>query len=228
MRQLSGQHIAALVVTALAAGLAAWGPRRRPGGWVERASRALAVAILLAYVAEYVANLALGGFSLRFSLPLQLTDAVTIVAVAALWRPRPLLVELLYFWALSASLQALVTPDLGQAFPSIFYFTYFIAHGGAVVATFLLVLGRHLLPRPGAARRAFAATALFAALAGAADLLTGGNYMFLRAKPQHASLLDDMGPWPWYIVSGAAVALAIFAALEALAGTLRRSHATTP
>ena len=67
----------------------------------------------------------------------------------ALWTRRPLLVEILYFWALTASLQAVITPDLNQTFPSVFYFTYFVTHCGAVVAACLLVFG---LPRSGSGR----------------------------------------------------------------------------
>jgi len=33
------------------------------------------------------------------------------------------------------------------------------------------------------------------------NLLVGGNYMFLMHKPPTASLLDVLGPWPWYILS---------------------------
>ena len=67
----------------------------------------------------------------------------------------------------------------------------------------MLVVGRRITPRPGAVRRAFAATLAVAAAAATANLLTGGNYMWLREKPEAASLLDFMGPWPWYIVSAA-------------------------
>jgi len=42
----------------------------------------------------------------------------------------------------------------------------------------------------------YALTAAFAALAEVGNLLTGGNYMFLREKPSRASVLDLMGPWP--------------------------------
>ncbi len=34
--------------------------------------------------------------------------------------------------------------------------------------------------------------------------------MFLRQKPTGATLLDALGPWPWYIASGAAVGLFAF------------------
>jgi hypothetical integral membrane protein (TIGR02206 family) len=220
LQQLSGEHIAALVATAAAGGLSVWVARRHWGPWVVPASRALALVILSAYVAEQLANALRGTWALRYNLPLQLTDAVTLASLLALWAPRPLLVELVYFWGLTASLQAVLTPDLGQAFPSIFYFTYFTSHSGAVVAAVFLVFGRRLAPRAGGVWRAYAATAGFAAVAGVSDLLTGGNYMYLREKPEESSLLDLMGPWPWYILSAALLCLAMFLALEALARAL--------
>jgi hypothetical integral membrane protein (TIGR02206 family) len=226
--QLAGEHVAALVATAGAATLSTWAARAHPGAWILTFSRALAVLILAAYLTENVAIVARGTWSLERSLPLQLTDAVTIISALALWSPRPLLFELAYFWALTASLQAVLTPDLDDAFPSLFFFTYFTTHGGAVVAALLLSWGRGLVPRPGSVGRVFLATAAFAAVAGLADLLTGGNYMFLREKPEAASLLDLMGPWPWYILSGAVLALALFAALDAPFRGRRRAIRISP
>jgi hypothetical integral membrane protein (TIGR02206 family) len=126
-------------------------------------------------------------------------------------------VELVYFWALSASLQAVLTPDLGQSFPDVLFFTYFATHSGAIAAACLLVFGARHPPRPGAVWRAYAITVAFAGLAALATLVTGGNYMFLRRKPTHPSLLDLMGPWPLYIPVAAALGLVIFLALAALA-----------
>jgi hypothetical integral membrane protein (TIGR02206 family) len=169
-----------------------------------------------------------GTWSPDFNLPLHLTDVVTVVSVLALWTARPLLVELTWFWALTASLQAVLTPDLGSAdFPELLYWTFFITHAGAVVAALVLVVGRRITPRPGAVRRAFVATLAVAAAAATADLLTGGNYMWLREKPEAGSLLDFMGPWPWYIVSAAVLALLLFALL-ALPFRRARAPADSP
>jgi hypothetical integral membrane protein (TIGR02206 family) len=207
---LSGEHVAAVAATAAAAVAAVPVARRWPVG----SSRGLAVAIGATYLVEHAYFVARGTWSLDFNLPLHLTDVVTVVSVLALWTGRPALVELTWFWALTASLQAVLTPDLGADFPELIYWTFFITHSGAVVAAVLLVIGRRITPRRGAVGRAFGATLVVAAAAGTANLLTGGNYMWLREKPDTASLLDVMGPWPWYIVSGAGLALALFTLLD--------------
>ena len=209
MRQFSDAHLAALGVLALTAGASVWAPRRHPGRWIEWAARVLAGVILVGWAGEYVADVVLGNWTLRYSLPLQLTDAVSLASILALWSRRMVLVELAYFWSLTASLQALLTPDLAVSFPNVYYFTYFIYHIGAVVAACFLVLGCGLYPRRGAVWRVYATTLAFAVVAGVGDVLTGGNYMYLRSKPAHNSLLSVMGPWPWYIASTALLGLGL-------------------
>src|SRR6185437_14876232 len=109
--------------------------------------------------------------------------------------------------------QAVITPDLNESFPDVLWVTYYATHGGAIVAACLLVFGERRYPRPGAVWRVFGITAAFAACAALGTLITGGNYMFLRRKPAHGSLLDAMGPWPVYILGAALLALAMFVAL---------------
>jgi hypothetical integral membrane protein (TIGR02206 family) len=205
-----------MAATAVAAAAAVWAVRRDAGGHAIAVSRALAIAILAAYLTEAAAYAIRGDWSVRVNLPLHLTDAATLAAVAALWRPRPLLVELVFLWGLTGALGAVLTPDLDPDLPALFAVTFYVTHGGAVAAACLLVLGRGLRPRPGAAARVFAVTVALAAVAAVADLITGGNYLFLRRPPAAGSLLDLLGPWPWYIAAAAALALVLFAALEAL------------
>jgi hypothetical integral membrane protein (TIGR02206 family) len=218
VEQWSPEHIAALTMAVVVAAAMVAGARRWGDAWAVPVGHALAPAILAGFACEQLTYALRGTWSVEVNLPLQLTDAVTLASVAALWRPgSALLVELVYFWALSASLQAVITPDLGHAFPDLLFFTYFLTHAGAIAAACLLVLGGRRAPRAGAVWRVYAITAAFALLAGAATLLTGGNYMFLRRKPVGGSLLDLMGPWPVYIVAAALLALVLFAALAALA-----------
>jgi len=215
MELFSPEHVAALVLTALAAAILA---RRCDERRATTIARALAVAILAGFLVEQAAYVARGTWRASLNLPLNLSDAATLVAVAALWRPTAgLRTELVWFWGFSASLQALVTPDLGYAYPDVFYFTFFVTHSGVVLAACLLVLGMRRIPRPWAVWRVYGLTVAFAVLAGIACLATGGNYMFLRAKPSNGSILDAMGPWPLYLLGAAALALAMLLALEGLA-----------
>ena len=214
----SGEHIAALVCTVAVAALLVAGARRRGDTWAVPIGRGLAAVILSSYLCEHLTYALRGEWTAQVNLPLHLTDVVTLVSIAALWRPQcALLVELVYFWALSASLQAVLTPDLGHGFPDMLFFTYFVTHSGAVAAACLLVFGSRRTPRPGSVWRTFAITLAVALAAAVATVVTGGNYMFLRRKPTHGSLLDLMGPWPVYILAAAALGLLIFLALAAWA-----------
>jgi hypothetical integral membrane protein (TIGR02206 family) len=223
VQEWSLQHIVALVLTAVVAACLVAGARRWGDSWTVPVGRGLAVVIAGAFVCEQLTYALRDQWTAQVNLPLQLSDAVTLASIAALWsRDSVLLVELVYFWALSASLQAVLTPDLLQSFPDVLFFSYFATHAGAIAAACLLVFGARRAPRPGAVRRVYAFTVAFTALAAVGTLLTGGNYMFLRRKPVHGSLLDLMGPWPIYIVVAAAFGLVLFLVLAAIARPISR------
>jgi hypothetical integral membrane protein (TIGR02206 family) len=210
---LAPEHVVALLVIALAtAGLVA-AARRAPGPWLY----AFALVLLVDEVSWWV-YLAAGGVPgsvLAQSLPLQLCDVAIFVTAAALWTRRPLLVEVTYFWGLAGTIQALLTPDLPQHFPTYPYFQYYIAHGGVIAAALILVVGLRIHPRPWAVLKVAGITLADAAFVGLVDALTGADYMYLRAKPPSATPLDLLGPWPWYIGGAALIGVALFAILDA-------------
>jgi len=93
MRQFSDPHMAALAVLAILVFVAVWGPRRHPGRWVTAYAYALAALIFAGWVGEYVADVVNGIWTVKYDLPLQLTDAVSLVAIVALLTRRQLIVE---------------------------------------------------------------------------------------------------------------------------------------
>jgi hypothetical integral membrane protein (TIGR02206 family) len=207
------EHLVALgAITGVTAALVVLA-RLRPGAWI----RVFAAVIAIDEVSWW-AWLFAGrqpGATLEDSLPLQLCDVAIVVATLALWTRNRLLVEWTYFWALAGTVQALVTPDLPAHFPAYPYFQYYVAHGGVVAAALILVVGLRLAPRPWAVARVFSITVAYAAAVGLIDHLLGANYMYLRAKPPSPTLLDAFGPWPVYILVSAAVAVVLFAVLDA-------------
>jgi hypothetical integral membrane protein (TIGR02206 family) len=213
---LSTEHLAALFATATLCVVLCVAARAHPGAWTRGVSRILAATLLGWFLAYHLVVALQGSYALDFDLPLHLTDAVTVVAAFALWRPAALLFELAYFWGLTAALQAVLTPGLGadDRFPSFFFWHYFVTHSGVVVAAVFLAFGVGLTTRPGAVARIFLATVAWAAVAAAGNILTGGNYMFLAERPETPSLLDYLGSWPLYIVAAAVLALVLFVMLD--------------
>jgi len=209
------EHLAALALTAAAALLAPAWARDAPPARRDLLARLLAAVLLGTYLAEHALFALRGTWRPERNLPLHLSDVAVLVSAGALLTRRPLLVELTWSWALTASLAALLTPDVDVGAESPFFWTFTITHALPLVAATLLVLGLGVRPRPGATRRAVAATAAVATLAAAGSALTGGNFMFLREPPDEASLLDLLGPWPWYVVAAGALGIALFALLNA-------------
>ena len=99
-----------------------------------------------------------------------------------------------------------------------------MGHGGVLLAAVFLVVGRRIWPRPGAPVRVFLAALVLTAFVGAVDAVTNGNYMFLREKPAAGSLLNFMGPWPWYIGSAVLLAIVFLALLNAPFWLARRAQ----
>ena len=193
-----------------------WACRRRPGPWVQWAGRAIALVLAADALLFVVRQATSGTWSLQTSLPLALCDVALVVAAIACWNPSwQLGVELTYFWGLAATLQAVLTPDLHVGFPSVEFVQFVVGHLGIVLAALYLVVGLRIAPRPGAAVRVFIITVAYAAAIGLFNWLTSSNYMYLAAPPENPSLLSLLGPWPWYILSAAGVAIVLFAILDA-------------
>lgn len=204
-----GAHLGALACVALLAYTLVRVVRARPRA-LPFVRGGLVVAIVALAAFEFRVGAQEGWLTWRTFLPLELCDAALVLAVIALVRPSRTLAQVVYFWSGSGTLLALVTPDLPWAFPRWEFVVFFGLHGLVIVAAMVLVFGMGLTPAPGAAWRMLAITAGWAAFVGLVNLALGTNYMYLRRKPEAATPLDWLGPWPVYIATSAVLALALF------------------
>jgi len=212
-------HVGALACVALLAGLLVLLVRARPG-LAASVRRALAAGIVGLLSFELAVASREGWLSWKTVLPLELCDAALVLAVATLLRPRQTPAEIVYFWAGSGTLVAMLTPELPWGFPRWEFVVFFGLHGLVLVAALVLVFGLGLRPRPGAPWRMLGITAGWAAFVGLVNLVLGTNFMYLRHKPSVATPLDWMGPWPVYVGVCGIVALVLF---HVLALPFRRS-----
>ena len=174
------------------------------------AARALALILVVDAAVFAIDPVITHTWTARASLPLSLCDVALVIAAAACWWPRqPLLIELTWFWGLAGTLQAIATPDLTVGFPHLEFFEYVVGHLGIVIAALYLVVGLGYRPRARAVPRVFAITVLYTGFVGIMDAVLNADYMFLASRPVHWSLLSVLGPWPWYILSAAGLALVL-------------------
>ena len=145
-----------------------------------------------------------------WNLPLQLCDVTLWMTAIACLTPVMWLVEFAYFAGFAGAALALVTPDLWRPWPQYPAIYFFVAHGGIVVGIAVLVFGRVAPLRRGAVWRAFGMLLAYAVLVGIFNAIAHSNYMYLCRKPANATLLNLLGPWPVYWLSGAAAALLLF------------------
>jgi hypothetical integral membrane protein (TIGR02206 family) len=210
-RVFGPSHLAALSATAaLTTALVLLARRTRSARLVRAAALGLAALLLLDEVAVVVLAARADLPTLKDHLPFQLCDWVIFAAAAALTWRRQLPYELAYFWGLSGTLQALLTPDLAEDFPNPHFFTFQILHAGAVVAILFLTLGLGMRPRWRSLWRAWLWLQVYVLLTAAIDRLLHSNYGYLLAKPVQASLYDYLGPWPLYLVTLEALSLVLF------------------
>lgn len=220
----STEHLLAVAAIAIAAAALVTAAKVRPGHWTRAAGLVLAVVLIGAEVGWWIYLAASGAkdAELGSALPLQLCDAAIFISAFALVLRNQLLVEVTYFWGLAGTIQAVITPDLPDHFPTFPYFQYYVAHGGIVVAALFLVVGLGQWPRRDAFFRVLVVTVAYTLLVGAIDAATGADYMYLRTKPPSATLLDVLGPWPWYLVWATLIGVALLFILDAPFRWLRK------
>lgn len=205
-------HFAALAVFALGALVLVWLGRRQRGTPAAASfSRAFALLNLLMLVPLQLYAMAPGNWDIAGSLPLQLCDLAWIASAIALWTRGWRAHALTYYWGLTLSTQALITPALSVDFPHVVYFMFWGLHLLVVWAGIYLTWGLGLAPNWHSYRFALLATLVWAAVALTVNALAGTNYGFLSEKPPVKSLMDLLGPWPWYLAVEAAGVAAVWA-----------------
>ena len=149
-----------------------------------------------------------GALSIETLAPMHLCDWAAITAVITLVRPNQRTYELCYFWALSGTLQALLTPDLLYGYPDLRFINFFTLHGGVIASVLYMTLCLEMRPVAGSIPRVLGWSAVYLAAAAGTNFVFQANFGYLREKPSHPSLFDFMSPWPFYIAQLIPLAIA--------------------
>ena len=215
---LSLPHLTALAVIALVCLFLAVFRRRlcaaERGGLAGSAPGRFFLAFLvIQQIALYAWYAAVGEFNAATCLPLQLCGASVFLCIALWLTQSRSLFEVVYFWGVCGTTQALVTPSLdGYVFPHFRFFQFFAGHGLILITIIyhISVRGWRVTFRP--LIKSFLWLQVLAACSLAVNALAGSNYMFLAWKPDSASLMSLLPEWPWYLIYLELLALAFMLA----------------
>jgi len=105
---------------------------------------------------------------------------------------------------------AVITPDLVWGYPHWNYFVYFVLHVFLVILPIYYTIVMKIKINLRDLWNAFWTANVFLVISLGINYLLGSNYMFTLHKPESASLIDHLGPWPWYLASLQFLALILF------------------
>lgn len=170
---------------------------------------ALACIPLISVISRMGMMAYLGKFDIKADLPFFLCRVMSFLAIYVMLSRNRFWLGVLYFWIIVGTVNATITPDLANGFPHYDFILYFSNHAGLVVLAFYIAL----VYKPDIKVRdminTFVITNVFLIVVHLINMGLDANYMYTMKKPPTASLMDYLGPWPWYLLSGQVLAVGL-------------------
>ena len=176
----------------------------------NRAIHIFACVISLVVVGFHMHKISLGNYNITTDLPLYLCSLLGLVIPVFTYYRKYWMYEVLLFWIIGGTLQAVLTPDIALGFPSFDYFRYWVVHLGLLIVIFYVTYVLNMQPKLKSVFKSFFALQLYVIIMIAVNYMLDANYFYLNEKPQSASLLDYFGGWPWYILVGQIIIIPLF------------------
>jgi hypothetical integral membrane protein (TIGR02206 family) len=161
-------------------------------------------------IIETMVLVAQGRYDYRTDLPLFLCDLSAVMLPFVLYRQNRKWIGILYFWTMAGTLQALLTPELREGFPSFEFFRYFGMHGGIVIAILYSVIVFRIRINWRDMLHAVLYAQVYLVFIHVFNQVFQTNYGYTIQKPASPTVLDYFGPWPWYIAWGEVLMVVLF------------------
>ena len=161
-------------------------------------------------IIETIVLLSLGRYDYHIDLPLFLCDISALILPFVLYSRNRKWLGILYFWTMAGTLQALLTPELKEGFPSPEFFRYFTMHGGIVIALLYSVIVFRIRITWRDLINAVLYAQVYLVCIHVINQILDSNYGYTIQKPIGPTILDYFGPWPWYILAGEGLMVILF------------------
>lgn len=173
--------------------------------------KSIAMANLVVFVAEYIWRFTQHSIELfiKDELPLHFCAVMALLCFIALWWGPRWARSLVYFGVLSASIQGLITPAITYGFPKVDFFFFFGSHGLLLLSALAIPFLTDWKAKAKDPVRSVLLMNAYLIVIHPINILLGSNYGFTTAAPA-GSILDGLGPAPWYYLWLELPALALF------------------
>lgn len=166
----------------------------------ERLIHWIAILISLTVISFHVYKISLGNYNIKTDLPLYLCSLLGLIIPVFTFYKRKWMFEILLFWIIAGTTQAIITPDIPIGYPSFEFFRYWIVHLGLVILILYFVIVLNHKPSLKSVFKSFLALQVYVVFMVVVNYVLDANYFYLNQKPESATLLDHFGDWPYYIV----------------------------
>ena len=167
--------------------------------------------LALIYASEaswHVWMMAIGNWNTQIMLPLWLCSITAwTMPLLLIWRNQKYF-EWVYFMGSLGAAMALLTPDLMQyGFPHYRFIEFFTLHSTVIIAIVYMTTVERFRPTWKSIPRVFIITNIYWLFCAWINSQIGSNYLYTQSKLPTPSLLDYLGPHPWYLLSMEAIGI---------------------
>jgi len=170
----------------------------------------MALVVAFSEIGWMLLRLYLGVFNPAEDLPFVACHFMALMLPVLMFGLNGLLYEILYFWILGGTLQAILTPHLTNGFPHYTFWMFWIVHCGLVIVILYATIVYRMRPTVQSIWKAFLVMQGYIVISFVVNYVLGANYNYVCYKPPTASILDYLGPWPWYVVGTEGIVLCLF------------------
>ena len=171
---------------------------------------AFAYSLSFAVILWTILKIYLRGFDIEHDLPFHLCNFIALLLPIFSITRKKIYYEILIFWILAGTSQAVITPDIKNGFPHYVFLKYWYVHAGLIVFILYATFVYGMRPSFKSVFKSFAALLGYFLLMLVINKIVGANYLYVNHKPEGPTLLDYLGEWPNYIVGVMLIVLPLF------------------
>jgi len=171
-------------------------------------AKIIAIAVLGIKIAELIFRHYYYGETVAELLPLHLCPIVIILSIFMMFFHSEVIFQAVYFWSIGAFF-AIIMPEIRDGMSNFASQSFFITHFFILFSTAYAFVHFRFRPTRAGFLCSFLLLVTLAFVMYFVNNKLGTNYLYVNHPPVTKSLMDFMGPWPYYIFSLAGIDIAI-------------------